>query len=119
VHLFRGYLLSGLPLLPSTFAGAWQLDWAVPIELVNFEVNLIYSWGRQPGELDPNQVLGQWGWISSWLETISLLDRFLFCTATAFMFLNLLVGLKHKTRVVGQEYLILYLPILTTFIFGF
>lgn len=119
VHIFRGYLLSGLPLFPSAFAGAWQLDWAVPVELVKFEVNLIYSWGRQPGEMVANQVLGQWGWISSWLETISLSNQLIFCIATALMFLNLFAGLKHKTRIVGKEYLILYVPIFSAFLFWF
>lgn len=119
VHILRGYLLSGLPLFPSTLAGAWQLDWAVPIELVKFEVNLIYSWGRQPGEMVVNQVLGQWGWVSSWLETISLSGQLLFCIATAFMFLNLVVGLRSATRSDAKEYLILYLPICSTFLFWF
>ena len=119
VHIFRGYLLSGLPLFPSTFAGAWKLDWAVPIDLVKFEVNLIYSWGRQPGEMLANQVLGQWGWISSWLGTISFFDQFLFCIATALMFLNLAVGLRPTSRLVAKKYLILYLPICSTFLFWF
>jgi hypothetical protein len=119
VHIFRGYLLSGLPLFPSTFAGAWRLDWAVPIDLVKFEVNLIYSWGRQPGEMLANQVLGQWGWISSWLGTISFFDQLLFCIATALMLLNLAVGLRSTSRLVAKEYLILYLPICSTFLFWF
>lgn len=121
IHLLRGYLLSGLPLFPSTFAGAWQLDWAVPLELVKFEVNLIYSWGRQPGEMVADQVLGQWSWIPSWLDTISLIEKLLFGLATILMFLNLVAGLSQKNRASTNEYLylILYLPIWSTFLFWF
>jgi hypothetical protein len=121
IHIFRGYLLSGLPLFPSTLAGAWQLDWAVPLELVQFEVNLIYSWGRQPGEMVADQVLGQWNWIPSWLETISLVEKLLFGLATILMILNLVAGLSQKDRASTKAYpyLILYLPIWSAFLFWF
>lgn len=119
MHILRGYLLSGLPLFPSTVAGAWGLDWAVSNELVKSEINLIYSWGRQPGELLSSEILGHWGWISSWLETISLFDGVLFSVATALLLINLILGLKGKTASDTRQYLALYLPVICTFIFWF
>lgn len=119
VHILRGYLLSGLPLFPSTFAGGWQLDWAVPIELVKFETNLIYSWGRVPGEMEANQVLDRWDWIASWLGTVSLFDRILFCLATILMVSNFILSQKKNAQGEIKGYLLLYFPILMAFIFWF
>lgn len=119
VHLVRGYLLSGAPFFPSTFAGAWQLDWAVPIELINFEVALIYSWARLPGELSPAQVLGQWDWISEWFAKISWLDRIVFGSATILMLVNFFLCLNKKTLENHRQYLWMYSPLVSALIFWF
>jgi hypothetical protein len=121
VHILRGYLLSGLPLFPSTLAGAWQLDWAVPFELVKFEINLIYSWARQPGEMVAQQVLGHWGWIPSWLDTIPIFEKLMFGLATILTSVNFVAVLIQKDRATTKDYqyLILYLPIWPTFVFWF
>lgn len=71
VHAARGYILSGAPFYPSTVAGAWQLDWAVPIETARSEAAWVYSWARHPG-LPPEQVLGNWHWLVPWLRAFPL-----------------------------------------------
>ena len=66
---FRGYLLSGAPLYPSTI-GQVSVEWAVPIEKVVDEANWIYSWARQP-DTHWSHVLGSWEWFRPWTERIS------------------------------------------------
>lgn len=119
IHFLRGYLLSGAPLFPSTFAGAWHLDWAIPLELVQSEVNLIYSWGRQPGEMLANQVLGHWNWIGSWLKTIPILDWTMFSLASILTPANVYRCLTRSVSKPFYPYLILYVPVVSAFAFWF
>ena len=119
IHIVRGYLLSGAPFFPSTFAGAWQLDWAIPIDLIKFEVDLIYSWARVPGELLPGQVLGQLDWFSGWIAKVSWFDRILFGSSAVLMLLNITLSLKKKASENSPPYLLLYFPLVTAIIFWF
>ena len=61
---FRGFILSGAPLYPSTI-GYVPVDWAVPAGKVVNEANWIYSWARQPG-IHWSKVLGSWEWFGPW-----------------------------------------------------
>ena len=65
---FRGILLSGCPVYPSTF-GCLHVAWAEPIDSVRLEANRIYSWARENGA-PPDQVLNSWLWLGPWLEGI-------------------------------------------------
>ncbi len=119
LHILRGYLLSGAPLFPSTFAGAWGLDWAIPKEFAAYEANLIYSWARYRGEISPEQILGYSGWISGWLKSFSLFQISWMAIATILMLLNIILGYCRKANTINRNYLILYLPISASFIFWF
>lgn len=70
VYVFRGYLLSGYPLFPSTILGMESLPWALPSAQLQYETKLIYSWAREPGNLDPEAVLQGWAWLSSWAHRL-------------------------------------------------
>ena len=65
---FRGRLLSGCPIYPSTL-GCLHVAWAEPIGSVRLEANRIYSWARENGA-PPDQVLNSWLWLGPWLEGI-------------------------------------------------
>ena len=119
IHIFRGLLLSGVPFFPSTFAGAWDLDWAVSIELVKFEANFIYTWARQPGEMLPKGILGSWAWLSIWLKTVPVLSLALFSLSTILMLINLYRALFKKTTNNIGSFLFLYLPLVVAFSFWF
>ena len=70
IYTFRGYLLSGYPLFPATLLGNSNLPWALPVGQLEYETKLIYSWARAPGVLDPDTVLKNWDWLSSWLSRL-------------------------------------------------
>jgi len=62
--LFRGYLLSGYPLYPSTL-GAIDLPWRVPRSLVLSEAFCIRGHAREPS-LFWADALNGWQWMSTW-----------------------------------------------------
>lgn len=64
--MFRGILLSGYPLYPSTL-GAVPVSWRVPASSAESEARWIYSWARLP-QHSPDEVLGSWAWLEPWLE---------------------------------------------------
>ncbi len=66
IHLGRGYLLSGYPLFPASFAGIPALDWAVSPDVLRHESDLILTWARAPGSLDSVGVLAGWAWLRPW-----------------------------------------------------
>jgi hypothetical protein len=70
IHLFRGYLLSGYPLFPSTILGMDSLLWALPTTQLQYETKLIYSWARAPGDLDADAVLQSWAWLTNWMTSL-------------------------------------------------
>jgi len=67
LHLFRGILLSGLPLYPSSLGAIWQLDWSVSFAQAKDEADWIYSWARDASK-PPSEVLGTWSWLSAWTD---------------------------------------------------
>lgn len=117
-HVIRGYVLSGVPLYPSTFAGAWHLEWAMPIESVKSEANWIYSWARRPG-LPPEQVLGDWQWLGFWLEAIPVSRRLTLGFILLFVLLNLYLTCRYKARCRIREPYILYIPLVASVLFWF
>jgi len=66
LHLFRGFLLSGYPLYPSTLFGSANLPWSVPLETVKNEADWIVSMARRGGA--PEGVVGNWMWFLPWIQ---------------------------------------------------
>ena len=60
----RGVILSGAPFYPSTI-GYMPVEWAVPIEKIVVEANLIYGWARLPG-IQWIDTLNSWMWLRPW-----------------------------------------------------
>lgn len=119
VHLGRGYLLSGFPLFPGTIFGVADLPWALPIEFVQFKANIIKSWARMPGVLDPSKVLVSWAWLPVWLKAMSFWNTILLGSALILMVTACHLLFIGKIRaVMGSSYL-LYLPLIATVIFWF
>jgi hypothetical protein len=120
VHLFRGYIYSGVPLYPSTIAGAWSLDWAMPIEAVKIEANWIYSWARRPW-LPPEVVLGNWDWFFPWLKALGrrtwlILGVVILVNSLHFLFSRLYrTDVQHSDR----RIYIIYIPLVASVIFWF
>lgn len=117
-HVIRGYVLSGVPLYPSTFAGAWHLEWAMPIEAVQSEANWIYSWARRPG-LPPEQVLGDWQWLGFWFEAIPASIVTLGFIILLSILLNLYLACRYRARCRTREPYVLYLPLVASVLFWF
>jgi hypothetical protein len=117
VYVFRGYLLSGYPLFPSTILGMESLPWALPTAQLQYETKLIYSWAREPGSLDPEAVLHNWAWLSSWVHRLP-----------ASVWLPLLLGvvlsganayLPRQVGLVKKTIFYCYVPIVAAVVFWF
>jgi hypothetical protein len=66
-HLIRGYLLSGAPLFPSTFAAYDKFAWSMDMSAIKNTANWVYCWARSPGPGCMN-ALGSWDWINTWWQ---------------------------------------------------
>ena len=73
-HLVRGYLLSGAPLFPSTFAAYEKFNWSMDLGAIRGISNWVYCWARNPG---PGPVclkaLESWEWLNIWWKRFPLL----------------------------------------------
>ena len=119
VHLGRGYLLSGFPLFPGIIFGVADLPWSMPVEFVKFEADLIKSWARMPGVLDPSWALASWAWVPLWFKAMSFWNLLtlgaaltLIMTVCPLLFVD-----KMRRRTGGLS--LLYLPLIATVIFWF
>jgi hypothetical protein len=119
---FRGYLMSGCPLFPSTF-GCIQTRWSIPIQITRDLADLIYSWARIPRGV-PETVLSQWDWLIPWFNlkvwgqkplvvyplTVALLG------AVAAMVISIYIPSYSR---LNYYFLLLPLPVLTGLFFWF
>ena len=64
-HLARGYLLSGAPLFPSTFATYDKFNWSMDFDAIKNISNWVYCWARNPGS-ECMTALENWEWLSKW-----------------------------------------------------
>ncbi|MGZ0708189.1 LIC_10190 family membrane protein [Coraliomargarita sp. W4R53] len=64
----QGFILSGAPLYPSSILFV-DTEWSVSAKQLLEERNSIYAWARMPGA-HWSEVLGTWGWIAPWFETL-------------------------------------------------
>lgn len=119
IHLGRGYLLSGFPLFPGVILGATELPWSMPIAFVQFEADLIKSWARMPGLLDPNWALASWAWIPIWLKAMSFWNALILGTALTLMLTAFCLLIVDKMRMSTGSLFLLYLPLIATLIFWF
>jgi hypothetical protein len=71
-HLVRGYLLSGAPLFPSTFAAYEKFNWSMDLSEIREISNWIYCWARNPGP-ECMKALKSWEWLGNWWKKIPLL----------------------------------------------
>jgi hypothetical protein len=68
----RGYIMSGYPLFPSTFAGL-PVDWLYPAKDAQVVRDGIYAWNRTYyGNRDIGYEPG-WGWFMPWLKQVIIL----------------------------------------------
>jgi len=118
VHLGRGLLLSGAPLYPSTLAGNWSLEWSVPIEMVRAEASWVYSWARSPG-LTPDQVLGNWDWISLWMYRLPIRGWILFAISMFMALADGFLAWRGWTSRCARHHYLLYIPLVISVVFWF
>lgn len=119
IHLGRGYLLSGFPLFPALTLGALDLPWSMPTELVKFEADLIKSWARMPGVLNPEWALASWAWVPIWIKGMSFWTATLLGSALVLMVTASTLVLVDKMRQTRGGVFLLYLPLYATLIFWF
>ena len=119
VHLARGFILSGAPFFPATWFGAWQLEWAVPIELARMETALIKSWAKVPGA-NHSDVTAMGGvWIFDWLGRQGYGSLTLFASGFALMLLNLARLKRDRYVRPERELFLLYVPTVIALVFWF
>jgi hypothetical protein len=118
VHLLRGYMLSGVPLFPTTHGALWSLPWAMSPVNVRGEAMWIYSWARLPGAL-PGDVLGNWSWLKPWLANLPTYARILFSIDVLLVLANVVFFFRHLgvNKKIGVYSV--YLPLISALIFWF
>ena len=120
VHIGRSVLLSGAPFFPSSVAGFWALPWAVPVSFAQVEAELIYLWARSPGTATvPAEAAAPIEWIAEWFKRLPLTWLITFSLATALTIINTACLAARAFRTHAQSMFLLYIPILSSFIFWF
>jgi hypothetical protein len=118
LHLFRGILLSGLPLYPSTLGSIPRLDWSVPRDQAQEMANWIYGWARDSSK-PPSEVLGSWAWLPLWFNQL-LQERWRYIHG-ALMLISFNIIALLTTKPIGEEKKIftLYTPFIASIVFWF
>lgn len=119
VHVVRGYILSGAPLFPATWFGAWQLPWAVPPEMAKFETAFIYSWARLPGADMFAPALRDGTWVFIWFKALGSGSVALFVVATGLAVFNFSWLLYKKQACREMVVYALYAPTVCALLFWF
>jgi hypothetical protein len=83
IHIINGYLMTGMPLYPSSFARIGSLPWTVPLDQANQEVIDIYQATR-----GINIVATEANWFSVWLKNLTWVNWFYIYAVIFFTFLN-------------------------------
>jgi len=117
-HLMRGYILSGVPLFPSTFGAIWGLPWAMLPYNVEGEAKWIYSWARLPGAM-PAEVLDNWNWLIPWLQNLPRFARVLFLIDAFLILANIFVLIRTRNFDKNIGLYSLYVPLMSALIFWF
>lgn len=119
VHFARGYILSGAPLFPATWFGAWQLEWAVPIGVAIVETVFIQNWAKMPGAGLSDATLQGAGWVTGWIGRQDHATLALLATGLLLMVINL-ARLRPKRRADPDRALVaLYVPTVGALVFWF
>jgi len=119
----RGYILSGVPLFPSTL-GHIDFDWAMPKDMITYYANWVYSWARAPF-VQFDQVLGNWKWIDPWFERISVMHTQVVYPLVIWFFTSLIAvsflcfRRTQRKYLVGLRNMILLLPLICGLLFWF
>jgi hypothetical protein len=117
VHYSRGFFLSGFPFYPSVFLGLPYLPWSIPTEKAILEAKLVYSFAKNPLG-SPDLVLGNWTWLTIWINKQSLnVWRFLGIGCALFM-INLFLVIKTR-EYFDKKWLPIYIPIIASIVFWF
>lgn len=119
VWVLRGVLLSGCPAYPSTFM-CLKVDWAVPLEKVNAEALITYSWARvhdvnwygNPYSYLATLQSNAWfsGWLDRMLHTAMVKYTLILASIGVLASAISLVGLSFKRRKELGTYFLLLIP---------
>jgi len=85
LHFYRSVILSGYPFFPSSALNYFDVDWKVPLSLLNQEKNAIIGWARSPGSDYLKSLGNDFSWVMEWLDrgiSISALLLLLFSLAS-------------------------------------
>ena len=115
IHSIRGYVLSGAPFYPSTAFHITNLPWSVSSDLISREAAWVMSWARAPG-LSPDEVLGNWKWISGWARALPTTFTSTLVIAFFFYIASLIFKKPNQVRNTNQ---LIYAPLLTSLLFWF
>lgn len=120
IHVVRSLLLSGVPLFPSAISGFWTLPWAIPRGIVEFESALIYAWAREPSiSTIPSTHRDLLAWLGVWLGALPITWVCTFVLATVLSCLNGYFFIQNVIKKQSTHLFLLYVPILSAFIFWF
>lgn len=113
IWITRSIIISGYALYPLSSI-SFDMDWKVPVEIVDNESDWIKSWAKTP-RARPEEVLENWNWLGGWIErnfTDSRITPLLIYSAT---FLGLSLTRFRK----NYQFFIILLPSLLGLLFWF
>lgn len=119
ISVLTGFILSGYLFYPSTFTGGLYSEWAIPVANVVKELEWIFSWARDPSLL-PQEVLGNWNWLSPWVSNLSAKVWLPLGLGTLVILISFFsCKFKINNYHANRKLFILYLPLLLSLIFWF
>jgi len=108
-QITRSYFLSGTPFYPITWGALSWVDWAVPIQTMQAELDWAYSWARRPG-YPMTEVLGNWHWLRPWLGTLSKVTLLCFFLSSIglpwSLYLDWRLKKSFQTKQVAEQYIV-------------
>lgn len=117
-HLSHGVITSGVPFYPSSLGAGLQLEWLIPQEKIQNELDWVYSWARNPHQ-DPTLVLGNWRWLKSWLIHLLPLAAWLYFGLSVIFWALYLASKNKQHQSLVRQLQLLYIPLISSIVFWF
>ncbi|MBU3584113.1 hypothetical protein ICN41_08960 [Polynucleobacter sp. 15G-AUS-farblos] len=117
-HLLHGIMTSGVAFYPSSLGAGLQLDWLIPPEKIQNELNWVYSWARNPHQ-DPALVLGNWRWLKSWVIYLLPIAAWFYFGLSALLLVLHSVSKDKQDQSLIRQLQLLYVPLVLSILFWF
>lgn len=117
IHIYRGYIMSGMPLFPLSIFSNINLLFAVDSVTANEEIKWIYSFARD-SRFAPEQVLGNWKWLPIWILNLPVYNKIIFFILLISSIVFFYCAIKYE-KIRKNNNIYILIPIICTIIIWF